>query len=88
MTIVSVISRRASAAPTHWRGPTLKSGGLFRPISREGGLVVNNLLLTVAAAAAVGCGQEANDIKQPTATTPQFAGIEPQYAAGAKLFVD
>jgi len=34
-----------------WRGPTLKSGGLFRPISREGGLVVNNLLLTVATAA-------------------------------------
>ena len=34
-----------------WRGPTLKSGGLFRPISREGGLVVNNLILTVATAA-------------------------------------
>ena len=28
-----------------WRAPLLKAGGLFAPISREGGLVVNNLLL-------------------------------------------
>ena len=34
-----------------FRPPALKSGGLFRPISREGGLLLNNLLLTVAAAA-------------------------------------
>ena len=34
-----------------WRGPSLQGGGLFRPVSREGGLVVNNLLLTVATAA-------------------------------------
>lgn len=33
-----------------WRAPTLKSGGLFAPISRESALVLNNLLLTVAAA--------------------------------------
>ncbi len=32
-----------------WRAPTLKGGGLFRPISREGALIVNNLLMTVAA---------------------------------------
>jgi cytochrome c-type biogenesis protein CcmF len=30
------------------RAPGLKSGGLFAPISREGGLVINNLLLATA----------------------------------------
>ncbi|WP_166293821.1 heme lyase CcmF/NrfE family subunit [Bradyrhizobium sp. 2S1] len=33
-----------------WRAPTLKQGGLFAPISREGALVLNNLLLTTACA--------------------------------------
>lgn len=33
-----------------WRAPYLKTGGLFRPISREGLLVFNNLFLTTAAA--------------------------------------
>jgi len=33
------------------RGPQLKSGGLFQPVSREGSLLLNNLLMTVAAAA-------------------------------------
>ncbi|WP_067341292.1 heme lyase CcmF/NrfE family subunit [Stappia indica] len=33
-----------------WRAPMLKQGGLFAPISREGALVLNNLLLTVATA--------------------------------------
>ncbi len=33
-----------------WRAPTLQQGGLFAPISREGALVVNNLLLASAAA--------------------------------------
>ncbi len=33
-----------------WRAPMLKSGGLFAPISREGALVLNNLILTVATA--------------------------------------
>jgi len=32
------------------RGPAMRSEGLFRPISREGGLVLNNLALCVAAA--------------------------------------
>jgi cytochrome c-type biogenesis protein CcmF len=32
------------------RAPALAGGGLFAPISREGGLVLNNLLLTTAAA--------------------------------------
>ena len=34
-----------------WRAPLLKAGGLFAPISREGGLVFNNLLLCAGAAA-------------------------------------
>ena len=33
-----------------WRAPQLKGGGLFAPISREGGLLLNNLILTTAAA--------------------------------------
>ncbi|MBL4693479.1 MAG: cytochrome c biogenesis protein CcsA, partial [Magnetovibrio sp.] len=33
------------------RAPQLKSGGLFQPVSREGSLLLNNLLMTVAAAA-------------------------------------
>ena len=33
-----------------WRAPALKPGGLFAPISREGALVLNNLLLTTACA--------------------------------------
>ncbi len=31
-----------------WRAPMLKQGGLFAPISREGALVFNNLLLTTS----------------------------------------
>ncbi|MGI8725986.1 MAG: heme lyase CcmF/NrfE family subunit [Methyloceanibacter sp.] len=34
-----------------WRAPLLSQGGLFAPISREGALVFNNLLLAVACAA-------------------------------------
>jgi cytochrome c-type biogenesis protein CcmF len=33
-----------------WRAPMLKQGGVFAPISREGALVLNNLLLTAACA--------------------------------------
>src|SRR3954468_12284037 len=33
-----------------WRAPMLKQGGIFAPISREGALVFNNLLLTSACA--------------------------------------
>jgi cytochrome c-type biogenesis protein CcmF len=33
-----------------WRAPTLKPGGLFAPVSREGALVLNNLFLSVACA--------------------------------------
>ena len=31
-----------------WRAQSLKAGGLFAPVSREGGLVLNNLLLCVS----------------------------------------
>ncbi len=34
-----------------WRAPVLKAEGLFAPLSREGALVVNNLLLAAATAA-------------------------------------
>ncbi|MDH3666963.1 MAG: heme lyase CcmF/NrfE family subunit [Paracoccaceae bacterium] len=33
-----------------WRAPTMRAEGLFQPISREGGLILNNLLLATAAA--------------------------------------
>jgi cytochrome c-type biogenesis protein CcmF len=33
-----------------WRAPRLQQGGLFAPISREGALVLNNVLLTIACA--------------------------------------
>ena len=33
-----------------WRAPRLKQGGLFAPISREGALVLNNILLTTGCA--------------------------------------
>jgi len=33
-----------------WRAPSMRSEGLFQPVSREGGLILNNLLLAVAAA--------------------------------------
>src|SRR3984893_5129225 len=33
-----------------WRAPLLRQGGLFAPVSREGALVFNNLLLTTACA--------------------------------------
>jgi cytochrome c-type biogenesis protein CcmF len=33
-----------------WRASSLKQGGLFAPVSREGALVLNNLLLTTACA--------------------------------------
>jgi cytochrome c-type biogenesis protein CcmF len=33
-----------------WRAPALQQGGLFAPISREGALVLNNIILTAACA--------------------------------------
>jgi len=33
-----------------WRGPALRNNGVFQPISREGALLFNNLIMTTAAA--------------------------------------
>ena len=33
-----------------WRAPKMRAEGVFAPVSREGGLILNNLLLTVACA--------------------------------------
>ena len=33
-----------------WRAPQLQGGGLFQPVSREGALILNNLLLCTLAA--------------------------------------
>ncbi|MDX1738014.1 MAG: heme lyase CcmF/NrfE family subunit, partial [Alphaproteobacteria bacterium] len=45
-----VIAIGGSFALYAWRAPDLKGGGMFRPVSREGALVLNNLLLSAAAA--------------------------------------
>ncbi|MEC8777084.1 MAG: heme lyase CcmF/NrfE family subunit [Pseudomonadota bacterium] len=48
--LLLVIAIGGSLALYAWRAPQIQSGGLFQPISREGGLVLNNLLLTTSAA--------------------------------------
>jgi cytochrome c-type biogenesis protein CcmF len=48
--LLLVIIVGGSFALFAWRGPSLRGGGMFRPISREGGLLLNNLLLGTAAA--------------------------------------
>ncbi|WP_425092295.1 heme lyase CcmF/NrfE family subunit [Tropicimonas sp. S265A] len=45
------ISIGGSLALYAWRAPQLEGGGLFTPISREAGLLMNNLLLATATAA-------------------------------------
>jgi len=47
---ILVIAVGGSFAMYAWRAPMLRGGGLFQPISREGGLVLNNVLLATAAA--------------------------------------
>lgn len=42
------LSIGGSLALFAWRAPTMEPGGLFKPISREAGLLMNNLILTVA----------------------------------------
>jgi cytochrome c-type biogenesis protein CcmF len=44
-----ILAVGGSLALYAWRAPNLKGGGLFAPVSREGALVLNNLLLTTAA---------------------------------------
>jgi cytochrome c-type biogenesis protein CcmF len=45
------VSIGGSLALYAWRAPQLEGGGLFTPISREAGLLINNLLLATATAA-------------------------------------
>ena len=47
---ILVVTIGGSLALYAVRAPALKTGGLFAPISREGGLVLNNLLLATATA--------------------------------------
>ena len=47
---ILVVFIGGSLALYAWRAPALKLGGLFAPVSREGGLVLNNLLLTTSCA--------------------------------------
>ena len=53
-------------------------------MSRRRPLLVLSVL-ALAAAAAVGCGHEKGDVKQPGATVPTVAA---EYEPGAKLFVE
>ena len=48
--LLLLVAIGGSLALYAWRAPALKSEGVFAPISREGGLILNNLLLMV------GCG--------------------------------
>ena len=52
MMLLAILGVAAGAAFAlfAWRAPSLKGGGLFAPVSREGGLVLNNLFLSAAAA--------------------------------------
>jgi cytochrome c-type biogenesis protein CcmF len=49
--LLLVLVTGGSFALFAWRGPRLAGGGLFQPVSREGSLLLNNLLLATAAAA-------------------------------------
>ena len=46
--LILVLSVGGALSLFAWRAGSLRSGGLFAPISREGALVLNNLLLTAA----------------------------------------
>jgi cytochrome c-type biogenesis protein CcmF len=48
--ILLILVIGGSLALFAWRGPQLKSGELFKPISREGALLFNNLVMTIATA--------------------------------------
>ena len=48
--VLLVLIIGSSLALFAWRGPSLRATGVFRPISREGALLVNNLLLGTATA--------------------------------------
>lgn len=48
--LLLIIVTGGSLALFAWRGPGIRNTGVFQPISREGGLLLNNLTLAVAAA--------------------------------------
>jgi cytochrome c-type biogenesis protein CcmF len=48
--VLLIVAIGGSLALYAWRAPQLKGGGLFAPVSREGGLLLNNLILSTAAA--------------------------------------
>ena len=48
--LIMMIFVGGSLALFAWRMQSLRQGGLFAPISREGGLILNNVLLTTACA--------------------------------------
>jgi len=48
--VILVIAIGGSLALYAWRAPMLRPGGIFAPVSREGAMVLNNLLLATAAA--------------------------------------
>ena len=48
--MILVVAIGGSLGLYAWRAPTLRTGGLFAPVSREGALVLNNLLLATACA--------------------------------------
>lgn len=48
--VLLLVAIGGSFALFAWRGPALMPGGLFRPVSREGALLLNNLLLATATA--------------------------------------
>jgi len=48
--LILVVAIGGPLALYAWRAPMLKLGGVFSPISREGAMVLNNLLLTTACA--------------------------------------
>lgn len=48
--LILVVFIGGSLALYGWRAPLLRQGGLFAPVSREGALVLNNLLLTTCCA--------------------------------------
>ena len=48
--LILVVFIGGSLALYAWRAPALQQGGLFAPVSREGALVLNNLLLTTCCA--------------------------------------
>jgi cytochrome c-type biogenesis protein CcmF len=47
---ILMIASGAAYALFAWRASAIQPGGVFAPVSREGGLVLNNLFLSVAAA--------------------------------------